>query len=68
MANRDNSIKAKPLSTHERLLKLKSLLSTVRLAALYKMEDNPDFFDISETVEMVEQGIGDIAEELETKN
>ena len=67
MANRDNSIKVKPLSTHERLLKLKSLLSTVRLAALYKMDDHPDFFDISETVEMIEQGIGDLAEEFENE-
>jgi hypothetical protein len=65
MATRDNSIKVKPLSTHERLLKLKSLLSTIRMASLYQMDEHPELFDISEVVEMVETEIGNIAETLE---
>ena len=65
MATRDNSIKVKPLSIHERLLKIKSMLSTIRMASLYQMDENPELFDISEVVEMVETEIGNIAETLE---
>lgn len=63
MATRDISIQ--PSNAHQRLLKVKSLLSMIRQASLYQMEAHPDFFDISEVVEMVETEIGQIAETLE---
>ncbi len=70
MANRDKNaavISIEP-SIHDRLLRIKSMMSTVRMACLYKMETDQDFFDISETTQIMEELIGDIAEELETKN
>lgn len=49
----------------DRVLRCKSFIATIRMACLYKMSKDPDFFDLSETVEMVEFEMDSIAEEME---
>lgn len=45
-----------------------SLVGTSRLACLHLSDQgDSEFFDVSETLEMVEYMIGEIAEELEKK-
>lgn len=52
----------------QRLLRAMSLVGTSRLACLHLSDQaDSEFFDVSETLEMVEYMIGEIAEELEKK-
>lgn len=56
------------LSIAERLLKVKSLIATSRMATLYQnSEGESDFFDLSETLELAENMVGECAEEIEQR-
>lgn len=58
--------KSRALTISERLLKLQSCIATIRLACLYKMDDDQDFFHLSEVAESVENQLSDLAEQMET--
>lgn len=66
MATRATTSPKSPLTISERLLKLQSRIATIRLACLYKMDDDQDFFHLSEAAESVENELSDIAEQMET--
>ena len=52
----------------ERLLRLQSLISTSRMAALHLSDSaESEFYDISEVLKFVEMEIGECAEQLEEK-
>lgn len=52
----------------ERLLRIKSLLGTSRMATLHlNNEEKSEFWDLSQTLELTEEMIGECAEELNEK-
>ena len=58
---------AVPLTIPERLLKAKSLLSTIKLACLYKVGAGEEFWDIHETIEFAESIVGECVTAYETE-
>lgn len=57
---------SQPLTISERMLKVKSLIATSRMATLYQnSEGQSDFFDLSETLELAEEMAGECASDVE---
>lgn len=56
------------LSFGERLLRIKSILGTSRMACMQLADQGePESFDIGETIQTAEDMIGDMADEIENQ-